>query len=100
MHDLFEVIAPHLAMADQDAGFRNQFLQSLPHHLNTLDSIVQEKDLPFAFQFAVNTVPDHPLIMGAFRSVDWNAVGRRSVDGGHVPHSHEGEVESTGNRGG
>ena len=100
MHDLFKVFSPHLAMTDQDAGLRNQFLQSFSHHLNALDSIVQEKYLSFAFHFAANTVPDDPFIMGAYRSVDWNAIGRRSVDGGHVPHSHEGEVESTGNRGG
>ncbi len=100
MHDVFQVVAGHLAVADQDPGLGDEFLEPLFHGLDALDAVVEKEDLAVAFQFAADRVADDPLIIGAHRGVDRDAVGRGGVDGRHVAHAHERKVEGSRDGGG
>ena len=89
MHDIFEVLPGHLAVANQNPGFGNQFEQTLSYDFNTLNPVVEEENLSATLQLPANAVPYDAFVVGADRSVNRDAVRRRSVDCGHVADAHQ-----------
>src|SRR5262245_39956535 len=62
-HDFFEVVAMHLAMADDDAGVGQEGLELFGHGVNGHDAVVEEEDLAAAVEFAADGVADDALVV-------------------------------------
>ena len=68
----------------------------VPHGFDGLDAVVEEEDLASTIHLAVDGSADDALIVSADGGLDWDFVRWCGVYGGHVPGSHECEVEGTG----
>ena len=62
-HDLLQLVAVHLAVADDDAGVRQERAELLGHGLDGHHAVVQEEDLAAAVQLALDGVADHALVV-------------------------------------
>ena len=99
-HHLFQVVAVHLAVTDDDARVGHQGLELLQNRLDGHDAVVQEKDLSTPVQLAPNGVADHPLVVLGDDGFHRQPVLRRRLDGAHVACAGEGEVERARDRSG
>ena len=100
VHDVLEVVLFHLAVADEDAGFGDEFFELFVDHLDGLDAVVEEEDLAAAFHLAAYGIADDAFVVGGDGGGDGEAVGGRGVDGGHVARAHECHVEGARDGGG
>src|SRR5206468_1562618 len=62
-HDLFEIVTVHLAVADNDAGARQERAKLMGNRFNGQDAVVQEEDLATAVKLALNGVANDPLVV-------------------------------------
>ena len=97
-HHLLQVIAVHLAMADDDSRVGEQRLELLGHRLDGHDAVVQEKDLAAPVQLALNGIADDTLVVLSDDGFDRQPVLRRRLDGAHVTGAGERKVKSPWNR--
>ena len=100
VHHNLEFVFFHLAMTHHNFGFGNQFLDAVAEDFDGSDAVVEEEDLAAAGEFVFDGLFDKALVVLMNLGFDGIAVGGRGVDGGHVAHSHEGEVKGAGNGGG
>ena len=88
MHHLFEVLFVHLAVANDNPGFGDEILYLFLHILDRADTVVEEKDLPAARELSADGISNQALVVGNDRGLHGEAIGWRSVDGGHVARAH------------
>ena len=100
VHYDFEFVFFHLAMADDDFGLGDQFLDAVAQDLDGADAVVEKEDLAAAGEFVLDGLFDEAFVVLMDFGFDGIAVGGRGVDGGHVAHAHEGKVEGAGDGGG
>lgn len=99
VHDVFEVVFFHLAVADEDACFGDEFGEAFMDLFDGFDAVVEEEDLAAAFHFAADGVADGAFVVGGDGGGDRESVGWWGVDGGHVAGAHECHVEGAGDGG-
>ena len=92
-HDVFQFRLRHLAVADEDARFRHQFAQLLGDVVDGPDAVVEEENLPVAFQFPEDCFPDRLAAVLGNEGFDREARFRRGVDHAHVPHAGQRHVQ-------
>ena len=92
-HDVFEVLAFHLAVANADPRVGNEALDHARHFLDVADPVVHEVGLPAAAELVSDGVPDDLLVEPGQNGVDGVPVGRRSADDAQVACAHERELE-------
>ena len=85
-------------MADDDARALAEFANPRRHAFDRLNPVVQKINLPAACEFAIDGVADDALVVATDDSLDRLAIRRRGFDHGHVPRTHEREVERSRNR--
>lgn len=81
VHDGFEIVFVHLAVADEDACFGDEFAEGFVDGLDGFDAVVEEEDLAAAFEFAADGIADDALVIGDDGGGDGESVGGWGVDG-------------------
>ena len=75
VHDVFEFVLVHLAVADDDAGVRDELADFIGDALNVVDLVVDEKDLAVAGEFALQCLLDAGFIVWDDFGDDAAAIG-------------------------
>ena len=68
--------------------------------LRLVNAAIKDRDIAARAEDRPNGIADDALVVGDDRGVDRDAVRGRGVDGRHVAHAHQREVERAGDRGG
>jgi hypothetical protein len=97
-HHPFEIALLHLAVADHDACFRQQLAELVAHVLDGVDLVMQEIDLPSAFELTQQRFPDDPFGKAADEGLDRQAFLRRGGDHRKVAQAFQRHGEGTRNR--
>ena len=116
MHDVFEFVVGHLAMADVNswsaprvpllghdmpcpyARIVKQSPEPVGDGFNTLDAVVQEINLSAAVQLALDRRPYQSFIVSGNHCLDGQPILWRRLDGAHVARACEREIERPRNR--
>ena len=85
-------------MADDHTGLRTEIADALRDFFDGHHAVVQEEDLATALDFCFDGLLDRALVVGADHGLHGLLVRRRCLDGAHVTHAHESEVEGARNR--
>src|SRR5215831_11675246 len=83
-HDFLQIVAMHLAMANDNASVRDEPCEFLGHHLNRSNSVVKEENLTAAIQLAVDRITDDSLIVLRDDGLDRQPIMRRGLNRAHV----------------
>ncbi len=100
VHDGFEIVFVHLAVADEDACFGDEFSEFPMDHFDGFDAVVEEEDLAAALDFAAYGIAYDTIVISDDGGGDGEAIGGRCIDGGHVSCAHECHVEGARDGGG
>ena len=95
-HNVFELFAVHLAVADSDARVRDQSRDHAGDFLDVFDPVVDEIHLATAAEFVRDGVPDHFFVERRKGGLDGLAVGWRRGNGAQVARAHQAELQRTG----
>ena len=85
-------------MADDDARLRDQFLQLGGNLPNGVDTVVDEVDLPAAFQFLLDRGLDQLVVPARDHRLNRHAIFRRGFDHAHVAQADQRHVQRARNR--
>ena len=85
-------------MADDDAGFRNQFLQLGGDFPDAVDAVVDEVDLAAAFEFLFDRRLDEFVVPAGDDGLNRHAVFGRSFDDAHIAQADQRHVQRARNR--
>ena len=97
-HHLFQFVAVHLAVADDDARMRHERLRTSAAMASMVDdAIVQEENLAAAIEFALNGVANDALVVLRDDRFDGQTILRRSFDRAHVARAGEREIKRARN---
>ena len=81
LHDVFQLVRVHLAVADVDARASGQSSAILSRTCSIdLDAVVQEINLALPLELAVDRVADDALVVAADDRLDRQAIERRRLD--------------------
>ena len=97
-HHLFQFVAVHLAVADDDARVRHQRCDAFGHGVDVDDAVVQVKNLASAIELALDGVANDALVVLRDDGFDGQTVLRRRFDRAHVARAGEREIERARNR--
>ncbi len=97
-HHFFHLLLVHLAVADGDAGRRNDLLNESCDRLDRLDAVVDKKYLPVACKFKLNGGTDNALGKLHDLRVDGKSVARRRLDHRHVAHAEQRHIQRSRDR--
>ena len=95
-HDVFELLAVHLAVADPDACVRDQPGNHAGDFLDVFDPVVDEIHLATAAEFVRDGVSDDFFVERRKGGLDRLAVGWRCGNGAQVARAHQAELQRTG----
>ena len=70
LHDVFEFVRVHLAVAEVDPRLRTKLGDAIAHFLDRLHAVVQKIDLALALELAIDRVADDPLVVAADDRLD------------------------------
>ncbi len=84
LHDRLQFVRAHLPVAKLHPRARTKLGDPVARFLDRHDAIVQEIDLPLAFELAVDRVANDALVVAADDGLDREAVERRGLDRRHV----------------
>ena len=85
-------------MGNGDAGFGQDFFQSLFAVLNGVYFVVQKVNLPAAFEFAQHRFANHAIAFSADKGLDCQTALRRGGDDAHVAQTFECHTQRARNR--
>jgi len=94
-HDRFEALLVHLAVADDNFGFRNQAAQPGSYRVDGLHAVMHKVDLPAAIQLAQNGLAHQAVVGRADVRHDGQAFFRRRLDHADVADAGQTHVERT-----
>jgi hypothetical protein len=89
MHDVLELLLPHLAVRDAEPCARNNARDVVGHCLNRLDAVVDEEHLPAAIQLARDAFVDQPVVQRLHVREHRRPVARRRLHQRHVAEAGE-----------
>ena len=92
-HDALELGLGELAVADDDAGLRDQFADLCGEVVDGFDAVVDEVDLAAAFELHLDGGADELLVELGDDGLDGHAVFGRRLDDGHVAQADERHVQ-------
>jgi len=105
VHDAFEFVLVHLAMANVNAYVRpvgklvvEQLVQAVGDGIDALNAVVQEEDLAATGDLALDDLADEALVKRDNVSLDRQAVDGRRLDDAHVARTGQGHVERARDR--
>src|SRR6266478_6291954 len=100
-HNAFEFFFGHLAVSNDNACFRHQFLHHGSERIDGFEAIVDEEDLAVAGEFGFDGGLDELFLEGSDDGLNSQTIARRRFDDGHVAKADERHVESArdGSRG-
>src|SRR5690348_15265340 len=93
LHNSFELLLGHLAMADDDAGLGYELLQPPGLEGDRLDSIVDEVDLSAAIELAQDRLANQALVILGHVGANRQPLLWGRLDGAHVAHPDQRHVE-------
>src|SRR5690606_24614283 len=96
-HDAFELVFAHLAVADGDAGFGNEFLKAAGDGFDGADAVVEVKHLAAAADFVADRVGDEFVVVVFDDGFYGEAVRGSGFDDAQIAGSGERHVEGAGN---
>jgi hypothetical protein len=97
-HHALQIALLHLAVADDDARFRQQLGEPVAHVLDRVDLVVQEINLAATLEFAQQRFPDDAVGEAADEGLDRQALLRRSGDDRKVTQTFERHGERARDR--
>jgi hypothetical protein len=100
VHDGFELVLVHLAVADDDAGVGDHLADLVGDGFDVVDLVVDEEDLAVAGELALQGLLDARLVVGDDLGDDAAAVGGGRGEVADVADAQERHVEGARDGGG
>ena len=97
-HDLFKLMAGHLAVAHDNTGVRGQLLHLFGHALNIVNAVMHKIDLTVAAQFADQGPADAFPVVRDHLGHDGPAIQRSGGQGADVAQTQHGHMQRARNR--
>src|SRR5690625_274374 len=97
-HDPLELMFFHLAVTDDDPGFRHQLAQAGSDSFDRADAIMQIKDLTAAPEFVADSIGYEFFVIIFNNRFDRKTVYRSRFDHAQIPRAGQRHVERSRNR--
>ena len=99
VHDPLQLSLIHLTVCVGKGGLRHQLFQPGGDICNVVDPVVDIIHLSAPGQFSADRLPDHLLIVFAYKGLDGQPVLRCLLQHAHIPDADEAHMKGPGNRG-